>query len=53
MKMLIVGSNGFIGCSLAAKLKNLGFQVIEMSSTDGSGIDPARIALWFSSVFMM
>ena len=40
MKMLIVGSNGFIGCSLAAKLKNLGFQVIEMSSTDGSGIDP-------------
>ena len=40
MKMLIVGSNGFIGRPLADKLKNLGFQVVEMSSADGSGIDP-------------
>ena len=40
MKVLIVGSGGYIGRHLRKYLQSEGFQVCGVSSADGSGIDP-------------
>ena len=40
MSIAVIGSGGFIGRHLVAALRGRGEQVVTLSSTDGTGIDP-------------
>lgn len=41
MKVIIIGSNGFLGKNLTKCLKDEGIDVVEISSQNGLGIDPS------------
>jgi UDP-glucose 4-epimerase len=40
IKICIVGSNGFVGRHLTLDLRSRGYEVLALSSRDGTGIDP-------------